>query len=158
MSTKILVMSDTHGALSTVRNIIDANDDADIIFFLGDGAVDIKLATMHLQKQVAKVKGNCDGYSSEELAPELVLDIDGYKMMLTHGHLYNVKSSYELYAATAKKRGCHAALFGHTHRPENGECWGVRLFNPGSVLNGSYGIIKIAQRGIEYKIMNICDG
>ncbi len=155
MSTKILVMSDSHGAMGTVRKIIEDNEDADIIFFLGDGNIEIRLMTMHTMKQVARVMGNNDGRISEELPNELVLDIDGYKMMLTHGHLYNVKSSYDTYIIAAKNRGCRAALFGHTHAAVNEDRDGIHIFNPGAASVGSYGIITTSKTGIEYNLMNV---
>lgn len=56
-----------------------------------------------------------------------VLEADGHKFFLTHGHLYN---AWSLPPAGTGDILCH----GHTHVAEDRmlEC-GMRLFNPGSV-------------------------
>ncbi len=158
MSTKILVMSDSHGDVQRVREIFGKHGDADIIFFLGDGAADMRVVDMHFPKPLAKVRGNCDMFFSEDIPLELFLDIDGFKFMLCHGHMYGVKNSTELYHSAAKQRGCDAALFGHTHRAVNERREGVYLFNPGSVLStGTYGIIETSESGICFNILTVGD-
>ena len=65
---------------------------------------------------------------------ERVIEFDGHKIFICHGHTQSVNSGYERIEATARRLDCEAALFGHTHRsmyekrPD-----GFFLLNPGSV-------------------------
>ncbi len=153
MSFKILVLSDTHGLFRTVDRIVEKHGDADMIFFLGDGAADIKLASRTFPRPVISVRGNCDVYASE-LPVEQVVNAEGHKFMLCHGHIYNVKNSAEPYLQTAIKKGCDAALFGHTHIPVNEYHDGVYLFNPGSLYSShTYGLIDIVKSGMSFNIV-----
>ena len=40
-----------------------------------------------------------------------------YKVLLTHGHYYNVTVGVERLKEEARERGIDIAMFGHTHRP-----------------------------------------
>ena len=98
------------------------------------------------------VKGNCDsfcGCSMGDDPAERVLEIEGHRILLTHGHLHGVKASLIPLASSAQAAGCDIALFGHTHiyteryQAINGSA--VCLFNPGSIGMGdhSYGVLHI---------------
>ncbi len=156
MKTKILVMSDSHGAMPYIKKIMEKEADHDMIFFLGDGVIDMRLCTMNVYKPVVLIKGNNDMRSSEELPEELILDVDGYRIMLCHGHRHGVKGSSAVYEQLARTRGCHVAMYGHTHRAFY-ECHdGLHVFNPGSVFSSrSYGIVETSENGISFDIKNL---
>lgn len=95
-TSKILVVSDTHGRVTRVRWLL-RHETADALFFLGDGLYDLEQALTQERLQppypMYRVRGNCDiGYPdpAEGLAP-----FGGVLFFYTHGHLYNAKSSYE---------------------------------------------------------------
>lgn len=82
------------------------------------------------------VKGNCDDYSCGLLG-DIIVDIPGgHKILLTHGHRYQVKSDHSILAAIAKAKGCDIAVFGHTHMFCNEYQFGVHLLNPGAINFG----------------------
>ena len=59
--------------------------------------------------------GNNDLFSS--LDREREIEIGKYKVLLTHGHYYNVSVGVENLACEARARGFDIAMFGHTHKP-----------------------------------------
>lgn len=141
----ILVLSDSHGCVERLKDIIEAHSDMDAVIFCGDGQRDILAAMNELpcmkKMKVIAVAGNCDTMSD---FPRTSFDeLDGKKFYITHGHYQYVKSGYDYIAMDAEKNGREVVCFGHTHR-QFFENWGkVFLFNPGAVLNSCYGTIHI---------------
>lgn len=147
---KILVMSDSHGREGKVRDILTMHDNADYIFFLGDGAREA-YSLIDGDPRGIIVAGNCDSPSlcSERCyTNSRILDLGEIRILATHGHMYGVKYSLDKILYAAEEKECKIALYGHTHKPA--EVWrnGVLLFNPGSVAGGSYGIISIQNEDI----------
>ena len=97
-------------------------------------------------KEIYRVKGNCDYYDGFD--EELIFELEGVKILLSHGNIYGVKHSYDALAAKAVECGADIAIFGHTHDAFRANVFGAFLFNPGSInpYNAarfpSYGIIE----------------
>ena len=158
MNTTVLVFSDSHGSARAMQRVVDGyRGKYDCVFFLGDGLRDAESLVIPPDKGRVFVRGNCDFYSNEPLYA--VIDVDGYKMLLSHGHAYGVKSGLDGYAAFARSLHADAALFGHTHRAfetcfTDGEK-PLYLFNPGSISSSSYGcasfgVITVTPSGIVF--------
>ena len=62
-----------------------------------------------------------------------MIDIEGNKVLVTHGHYYGVSMAFDQLADAAKQRGCNAAFFGHIHVPVLEKEDGILLVNPGSL-------------------------
>jgi putative phosphoesterase len=78
------------------------------------------------------VAGNTDLPGvAESLGFELLLDLAGYRVGLTHGHLGRGKSTSERAFNTFLGRA-DVVVFGHSHKPLNRMRDGVLLLNPGS--------------------------
>ena len=107
--------------------------ESDYVFFLGDGAVNLEELPLH--KGFYGVRGNCD---TLPLPKEECLEIEGIKVLLTHGDAYGVKDSLLRLEYHAKEQGCSLAFFGHTHFAEITEADGLTLINPGA-LGSSFG-------------------
>ena len=146
---KLLIFSDSHGNDELLANAIGDNSNADGYIFLGDGERDFEYALSAYGiypfgdkiKEVYQVRGNCDMFSNE---PESVIaELFGHRIFTTHGSAQDVKRGIERLALEASRKECDIALFGHTHERFYGESQGVILFNPGSVKNGSYGVLTI---------------
>ena len=109
--TKLLVLSDSHGARDAIKRILNKEqNNVDAVIFLGDGLRDLEQALAffpHLR--VYSVAGNCD-----------------------YGHMYGVKYDLDTLADAAAARGAEVALFGHSHIPHAEQRGNVFLFNPGS--------------------------
>lgn len=145
-TTTILVVSDVHGRLRSLRWLLD-NESADAMFYLGDGLYDLN-AALELRKTpvpypIYRVAGNCDvGYSEPT---EGMVPFAGVLFFYTHGHHYGVKTGSGQLAESAGNRGADVALFGHTHVRELTRYRGAAtVFNPGSLRDGgSYGVITV---------------
>lgn len=87
---KILVMSDMHGRVSNFEKAIENHPDARNIIFLGDGLTKAEDISFCYEDRIFHmVPGNCDGF--DFLAPTTkFIELNGAKIMITHGHIYNV--------------------------------------------------------------------
>ena len=122
---KFIVFSDIHGDIASFHKIKVLAEQTDGVFFAGDGHAMAKNMTA---PELYAVGGNCDLSGT----PELISEIDGVKILLTHGHRYGVKSSLLSLSLRAKELGCDLAIFGHTHEPFCSIENGVFLLNPGA--------------------------
>ena len=144
---KILVMSDSHSALSFMfRCVRKVKPDA--IIHLGDYFDDAQALQEEFPNiRLYQVPGNCDRYrvplSTQEI---LIMPVFGVELYMTHGHRHNVKMFTGSLLADARKARAAAALYGHTHiadcRQEEDGLW---VLNPGSAgsYSGSAGIMEI---------------
>ena len=129
---RAIVVSDSHNDISSLERAIDSQSKLDLIIHLGDIARDVDyIETCYYPVKVVSVLGNNDFRYDEY---ERVIDFDGHKIFICHGHTQSVNYGYERIEATARSKGCEAALFGHTHlsvlkKREDG----FLILNPGSV-------------------------
>ena len=135
---RILCLSDTHRNISNAIDIIN-DQKPDYVFHLGDLESDAEdLQSIFDRIRFVYVSGNCD-WSSFSAAPgERFFEIGGVKILMCHGHSYNVKQGTEYYLSVARKKGADLALFGHTHKYADETLMGVRCLNPS---NSGYFII-----------------
>lgn len=152
---RILVFSDTHHDISAAVSVIDKIG-ADMIIHAGDHDTDAeRLQKIYEDIPVKYVRGNCD-YSSSPL--DLNLDVGGKKIFITHGHSYNVKSSYLAIQYKAEEEGADLVIFGHTHIPYCYNSGRRILLNPGSLKSGrTFGITEIENGKISADICNASD-
>ena len=160
-----LILSDSHRQKRNIDAAVKKAGRTDAIFFLGDGAYDFGLDSTYNGTPLFCVRGNCDVFSlfdTNEPPEELFVTFDEYTIMLTHGHLFGVKSSPFAAAAYAAKKGADVLLFGHTHEPlekylpAGTEIGGITLekplylFNPGSIGMGSltFGTLCTSKKGL----------
>lgn len=159
---RILVLSDSHSALSFMRRCID-HVKPDCVIHLGDYYEDGKaMEEEYPHIRFYCVSGNCDRYRiTSDMAETLVETVAGVKLYMTHGHLHYVKSGEGALVKAAKGRGAAVALFGHTHCPlceklDNG-MW---LLNPGSCgyYGGSAGYLELESGAVRIcRLLNEAD-
>lgn len=164
----LLVFSDSHG---NIRNIqiavarqlaLPLRERPHYILFLGDGVMDFeRLESFELfGASLLAVKGNCDAIGAQD-TPELrIPTFANYRAVMMHGHRFFVKSGLGRAVEFAVGNHADVVFFGHTHRPfferfEAGErVYGVSpekplvLFNPGSIREGSFGVVALSEQGI----------
>ena len=143
---KILVLSDSHSALSFMRRCIQAVR-PDAIVHLGDHFDDAEvLAQEYPHISVHRVPGNCDRYRLPQPQPEILCyPVGGVKLYMTHGHIHHVKSGLYRLLLDARSAGAAAVLYGHTHLADcHREEDGLWVLNPGSCGygGGSAGLIE----------------
>ena len=144
---KILVLSDSHSALSFMRRCIRAVK-PDAVIHLGDHYDDGQaMAEENPNIIFHQVPGNCDRYRCPPDAVEVrCYPIDGVWCYMTHGHRQGVKMGTGGLLADARKMGAQVVLYGHTHQKDcRREPDGMWVMNPGSCgsMGGSAGVIKI---------------
>ncbi|SHE87993.1 hypothetical protein SAMN02745218_00978 [Desulfofundulus australicus DSM 11792] len=125
------VISDTHGRLETAVKILNKIKSPDLVLHAGDFYRDGRLLAEILNVPVHAVAGNCDW---ERNGPEEeVLVLEGKKVFLTHGHLYQVHFSLQKLLYRALELRVDVVVFGHTHDRYCQVHEGILFFNPGSV-------------------------
>lgn len=149
---KILAISDTHRNISNAIDIINA-EKPDYVFHMGDLESDAEdLQAIFSKVNFVFVSGNCDWASLSTAPGERFFELGGVKILMCHGHTYNVKQGVEYYLSVARGKGAHLALFGHTHNAFLKSWDDVTLLNPGSV--SSYGWIEITDGTFTAKTVN----
>ena len=138
---KILIISDSHGNDSAVASAI-YKECPDAIIHLGDGCTDIPES---LDFPCYQVCGNCDSFTCN-LPNKQIIELEGVRIFMTHGHLYNVKTTMSSIYLAALEANADIALFGHTHMPFTDiNPQNPALFNPGSIRRPphSYGTLVV---------------
>lgn len=134
---RILVLSDSHRDVETMIEVVN-KENPDMIIHLGDCWNDaLALREEFPTIPLEMVPGNCD--LTMEI-PVRVLLIEGFQVMICHGHTYNVKSSYLALEMAAHEKQVDAVLFGHTHRVFYDYHNGLAIMNPGSIGAPGYGV------------------
>ena len=149
---KILVLSDSHSALSFMRRCITAVM-PNAVVHLGDHFDDGEAMKEEFPGiPFYQVPGNCDRYRCPPWQPPILIDrVCGVDLYMTHGHKQGVKSSTAMMEAEARAMHAKAALYGHTHVAECRWCEdGMLVMNPGSAGygGGSAGLIETQDGGI----------
>lgn len=154
---KLFVISDTHRQIDKAKEVFARLHDIDCIIHLGDYTADAIRLERELETEVISVPGNMDGSSSSD--DFKILDTECGKLLLTHGHMDQVKVSPLNLCYRAQEHNCIAALFGHTHRPVYEQANGIYLVNPGSLSRprdgsqGSYSIVTTTPDGFHCAIV-----
>ena len=161
MTLTIPVFSDSHQrsyyALEVFERLSACGGRAiDKALFLGDGLYDIG---DYVPKDctLLSVSGNCDLFSSlfggdgEMIQPEILTEIGGLRIFMTHGHNYSVKGGHGAAVARARRLDADILLFGHTHSPftdylppDGAFNKPLYVMNPGALRDGCFGVITIS--------------
>ncbi|NJD01155.1 MAG: metallophosphoesterase [Ruminiclostridium sp.] len=146
---KILVLSDTHGDINKAEEAIRNNREVSLIIHLGDYFRDAqKLSALFPEIPIEYIYGNSD-FMIDDVPAEKMLEVDGKRIFITHGHRYSVKWDYDKLYRKAEEMNVDLLLFGHTHVADLIEKGGYCVLNPGSTSNPrddsneSYAIIEI---------------
>lgn len=128
---KILIVSDTHGRDEKLEAAVAVEQPFDYLIHCGDVEGREFFIEALAECPCTIVAGNNDFFSDLPREDEIVLE--GYKIMVTHGHNYGV--SMDLYGISeeAAARECEMVCFGHTHKPVIEKKNGVLVINPGSL-------------------------
>lgn len=151
---RILLISDSHGAVNEFSLILERfGPTCDALFFCGDGAADlIKLLEISQNTQekkkelppvIAIVRGNGDSssyplkinneYSEIKIPSNLIVEANGKKFFITHGHNEYVDYSRENLGLKLQLKHCDYACYGHTHISSEERMDDFTFINPGSI-------------------------
>lgn len=137
---KICLISDSHGSRKKVEDLL-INNKFDYVFFMGDGLKDFEYLEDIVN--VKKVSGNCDFFNSEAITQ--FTNIEGFKIMQTHGHEFRAKLTPLLMLEKAKNNYCDIVCFGHTHKQVSEKIEGILFINPGAFKNGEYAVLNLTK-------------
>lgn len=127
----IIVVSDSHGNRAAIDKLYPLFKECDYVVHLGDTSSDGQTIRKTFGEKVYLLNGNCDMFKLGQ--DEIVLEIEGVKILACHGDRYGVKYGYDRLAYKAEELGCSVALFGHTHHATETQEGNVLLFNPGNL-------------------------
>lgn len=157
---KIGVISDTHGSIGRTKEALNNIKDLDLVIHLGDYVKDARELEKLLDIEIIYVRGNCD-FLDSDVEDEKILEIENKKILITHGHRYDVKDGVSKIFYKGKEENVDIVLFGHSHMSTKVESEGIILLNPGSATeprNGSkasIGLINLKKSIIETEIIKI---
>lgn len=134
---KILITSDIHNDIKSLEKVLKEHPDID--FHLDAGDSNLSLDELE-KRRIISVKGNTDFFS--KLPVERVLEFEGKKILLVHGHSLKVKRGKNLLYSVANSLKVDYCVFGHTHKQEIEDIRGIIFVNPGSLLDGRYAIYE----------------
>lgn len=146
---KLMFASDIHGSAYWTQKTLERFEveKADYLVLLGDLLYHgprnplpdghdpqgvIKLLNS-IKCQIIAIRGNCDSEVDQMMlefpltADYNILPFKGYKVVLTHGHLYD-----ENHLPKSLTQG-DIFVYGHVHIPIIKQVNGIHIFNPGSV-------------------------
>lgn len=131
---KILIFSDNHGDKNTIVSIIKKHKDVDRIISLGDSELPKEFF------ESFNIKGVRGNYPLDPSFPlEMILEVNGYKLLFTHGHKFFVKFNLDRLYYRAKELMCDTVFYGHTHIPTDEIVDGIRFINPGAIKRPKMG-------------------
>lgn len=127
---KILLISDTHGDISRVADILEYTKDIEMIIHCGDCQSDMSFLERHTEIPIVSIEGNCDSHRRDRK----VVETPAGKLLITHGHFEAVGFTCNNLIFAAEEEGdCIAVCYGHTHVPHCEDVNGLWLVNPGSL-------------------------
>lgn len=152
MMMRIGVVGDIHGSYPELKKALAQMGKIDHLLFTGDGIREIQKLQEETGIFVRGVRGNCDfltGFPDEEM-----FMLEGNRVLLTHGHRYDVKNGLTRIGLAAQEKEAKMVVFGHTHLPVMTDWQGILLFNPGTLCRErcfggtGYGIIEVTENGM----------
>ena len=149
---RILVVSDSHGRNEGLNKAIEQAGTFDYFLHLGDLEGSQYFIDTFVEGPKVLLSGNND-YGLEYKMEE-VLELQGHKIFMAHGHQYQVHSGVRWIYEAGMHKGADVVLFGHTHRPYVEEQEGVLILNPGSIslprqmdFTPTYAILELSETG-----------
>ncbi len=128
---KIGIMSDTHGSLDAVARAVSLAGPVDMWLHAGDIISDAEHLSIIAGVPVYMVAGNCD-WPNMTVPDERLIDVEGHRILLTHGHNYGVRYDIEVLVEAAEDKEADIAVYGHTHIADISPGDDVYVVNPGS--------------------------
>ena len=130
----ILIISDYHKRENKVLDLIQEYNPSHILC-CGDGESELEFYTTN---NIISVKGNCD-YADLPLIK--IVEIEGKRILMAHGHLHNVHFDiFKLYMLAKENNATHV-LYGHTHQQIVEAYEDITFINPGALKDGNYALL-----------------
>ncbi len=145
---KVLIVSDTHRNEDNLIKVLDREKNLDLLIHCGDVEGSEYEIEQYAGCKTIFVAGNNDYFS--RLPREIEIQLEDYKVWITHGHNYYVNTNPEYIKKEAKARDMSIVMYGHTHRPVAEKSENLLVINPGSLTyprqegrRPSYAVLEI---------------
>ncbi len=144
MTTRVLVLSDTHGVLRSP--VLEAASRCDLLLHAGDFDDDDTYDALAALAPLRAVRGNNDWDMRAKLAPSARFTVEGVSFFMLHNRA----------DAPRPLPRADAVIFGHSHRyyarRENGALW----LNPGSCGRRAFGgVLSFARLTVSGREMSV---
>jgi len=149
------LISDTHGLIRP--GVYAALTGVELILHAGDVGGSAILDELRLIAPVKAVLGNTDPPGEPGLAEEIVLEVGGLRVHVSHGHEVGSPTPSKL----AVRYDADVVVYGHTHRPLVTQHDGRLFVNPGAAgakrfnISPSVGKLTVANGKAEIEIIDI---
>ncbi len=124
---QVLITSDSHGVTEELQ-IIRQRHQLNTNIHCGDSEL---FGDSPYLRGFLTVGGNCD--RKGDFPYEKLIEIDGLRILIVHGHRHRVKSSLLNLSLAAKEAGVDIICFGHSHVPYADKIDNQIFINPGSI-------------------------
>ena len=128
---RVLIISDTHGYHKNLDKVLKLERPYHQVIHLGDIEGDEDYLETAAGCPVTAVRGNNDYFS--RLPQEQIIELEGKRIFITHGHYYYVVAGLEHLIREAQGRDADLVMFGHIHRPVIRKEGTLSVINPGSL-------------------------
>ncbi|MDQ0270031.1 metallophosphoesterase family protein [Cytobacillus purgationiresistens] len=126
---KLLIVSDSHG-LTEELDELKARHKEEVDKWIHCGDSELSAADKSISG-FTTVRGNCD--AEESFPNDVVKNAGDYKLLVTHGHLYTVKSTLMKLSYRARELQANIVCFGHSHLLGAERIDNTLFLNPGSL-------------------------
>lgn len=157
---KVLIVSDSHGLTSELQEIKNRHEhEVDMMIHCGDSELSKDDQAL---SHFLTVRGNCD--YEDRFHEDEWKEIADYRIFVTHGHLYSVKSSLMSLQYRAQELNAHIICFGHSHILGAEVVQGKLFINPGSLRlprkrpERTYVIIDISNENVTLHVFDFDQG
>ena len=126
---KCLIVSDSHGLLEELDVLHERHkDEVDLFIHCGDSELSHDDQVIQYYQTV---RGNCD--FGEDFPEDLIAHLGDWSILVTHGHLYNIKSTLMNISLKGREVGANVICFGHSHIAGAEKIDDCLYINPGSI-------------------------
>lgn len=154
---KILIMSDSHGLTEEIAEIRKKHSkEITLMVHCGDSELESNHSCL---EEFTVIRGNCD--FDKTFPEEHIEEIGGFRVFITHGHLYSVKSTLLKLSYRAKELGANIVCFGHSHNLGAEIIDDILFINPGSIRlprgrkEKTYVIMDVINSEIDLRVYDI---
>ena len=131
---KILVLSDTHfrKGYSLDSKFIEELSNSEMVIHCGD-FINLEFYNfLNSSGKLVAVKGNNDYSLPSDLPFERNIEVEGFKIAITHGHLVRIGNIHYKYPNS------DIILYGHEHHPSIEKYKDKLILSPGSLTSNRY--------------------
>lgn len=131
---KIIILSDSHfrKGYSLESKFIEELSDSDLIIHCGDFVNKEFYDFLNSSKKLVAVRGNNDYLLSSILSYDEHIEVEGFKIAITHGHRVSLENIHYAYPES------DIILYGHEHHPSVEKFENKLILSPGSLTSNRY--------------------